>query len=172
VAASKDEHLAALERLGVPVDRQGPLTEYLRLVSAWNERTNLTGARNPEDRVRILIADPWRASGHVKAGRLIDVGSGNGSPGLILALLRPDLEVVLLEPRARRWAFLREAVRHLGVMARVGVERMRSSEFSGPAGNTVTLRAVGLRLEEVERLVLEGGEVLVFGGEPAPAVGF
>jgi 16S rRNA (guanine527-N7)-methyltransferase len=172
VADSNDEHLASLVRLGVPTEHQGPLCEYLQLVAEWNERTNLTGARTPQDRVRVLVADPWRAADHVKPGRLIDVGSGNGSPGLVLALLRSDVQVVLLEPRSRRWAFLREAARHLGVTANVEVERSRSEGFAGPAARTVTLRAVGLTLAAVEHLVLAGGEVLVFGGEPQASAGF
>jgi hypothetical protein len=64
-------------------------------------------------------------------GRLIDVGSGNGSPGLVLALLRDDLEAILLEPRARRWAFLREATRAAG-RGDVEVLRRRHDQYEGP----------------------------------------
>src|SRR4051794_36598931 len=93
-----DDHAAHLERLGIPEDLRPRLCSYLALVATWNERTNLTGARTAEDRVRILVADAWRASVFVEAGSLVDIGSGNGSPGLVLALLRRDLRVTLLEP--------------------------------------------------------------------------
>jgi 16S rRNA (guanine527-N7)-methyltransferase len=99
------------------------------------------------------------------SGRVLDVGAGNGSPGLVLAALRPDLTFVLLEPRSKRWAFLREAVREMGVN-NVVVERHRSDSYSGAPVNTVTMRAVGLLPEEVRHLLVPSGKVLVFGGPP------
>jgi 16S rRNA (guanine527-N7)-methyltransferase len=105
------------------------------------------------------------------AGRLIDVGSGNGSPGLVLALLRDDLQVVLLEPRARRWAFLREAARAAGRPA-VEALRLRHDQYAGVAGQTLTMRALALPLATLAGLVEPGGRVLVFGGTPAAAAPF
>jgi 16S rRNA (guanine527-N7)-methyltransferase len=99
-------------------------------------------------------------------GTLLDVGSGCGSPGLVLALLRDDLEVTLLEPRARRWAFLREASRAAGRPVRV--LRLRHDGYPGPPARTVTLRALALPLAELSALVSAGGRVLVFGGCPRP----
>ena len=104
------------------------------------------------------------AAGLPDPGSLIDVGSGNGSPGLVLALLRDDLEVTLLEPRARRWAFLREAARAAGRPVRV--LRLRHDSYPGPPARTVTLRAVAVPLAELAPLVEPGGRVLVFGGRP------
>ena len=62
-------------------------------------------------RVALLVAPVLPLADLLEPGELLDVGSGNGSPGLVLALLRPRLDVTLLEPRQRRWAFLREAAR-------------------------------------------------------------
>ena len=73
-------------------------------------------------------------------GRLLDVGSGNGSPGVVLAALRPDVAVTLLEPRQRRWAFLREAIRAIG-RPEIDVRRERLEAYGGDAEN-VTLRAL------------------------------
>jgi 16S rRNA (guanine527-N7)-methyltransferase len=95
---------------------------------------------------------------------LIDVGSGNGSPGLVLAVLRSDLSVTLLEPRAKRWAFLREAARLLG-RGDVKVLRSRCEDFPEVA-EMVTMRAVGLVLDVVGRLLVPGGKLFVFGGQP------
>jgi 16S rRNA (guanine527-N7)-methyltransferase len=100
-------------------------------------------------------------------GDLIDVGSGNGSPGLVLALLRDDLEVTLLEPRVRRWAFLREAARAAGRGVRV--LRVRHDGYLGTPAPTVTLRGVALPLAELAELVERGGRLLVFGRRPEPA---
>jgi 16S rRNA (guanine527-N7)-methyltransferase len=167
-----EQHIAPLSDLGIEQARLGPIAQYLALVEAWNERTNLTAARNAEERVRVLIADAWRAAPEVQAGSLIDVGSGNGTPGLVLALLRPDLEVTLLEPRAKRWAFLREAARALG-RGDVRVERARCEDFRPPEpARTITMRAVGIPLATLSHLMTGDGQVLVFGGNPAVSDSF
>lgn len=61
-------------------------------------------------------------------GRLVDVGSGAGLPGIPLAVLRPDLDVTLLEPLQRRSTFLEETVADLGLEERVRVVRARAEE--------------------------------------------
>lgn len=103
-------------------------------------------------------------------GRLIDVGSGNGSPGLVLALLRDDLEVTLLEPRQRRWAFLREAARRAG--REVAVLRARHDQYDGPPAATVTVRALALSLGALRPLLRPGGCAIVFGASPAEEPSF
>jgi len=95
-------------------------------------------------------------------GPLLDVGSGNGSPGLVLALLRPGLPVTLLEPRQRRWAFLREAARAAG-RADVRVLRLRHDAYAGPPAQTVTLRALSLEASQLLPLLRPGGRLLVLG---------
>ena len=123
---------------------------------------NLTGARTPADRVALLVEGVLPAAPHALPGRLIDVGSGNGSPGLVLALVRPELSVVLLEPRQRRWAFLREACRAAG-RPDVEVLRARHDRYAGPAATTVTVRGLDLPLAALAPLVAEGGRALIFG---------
>jgi len=108
------------------------------------------------------VAPVLPALGMPEPGRLIDVGSGNGSPGLVFAVLRADLEVTLLEPRVRRWAFLREAARATGA-ARVSVLRQRHDVYAGPPARTLTVRALALPLVELGPLVEAGGRVLWFG---------
>lgn len=76
------------------------------------------------------------------AGTLVDVGSGAGLPGVVLAALRPDLHVVLLEPMERRVAWLTEVVAELD-LASVEVRRGRAEELHGQlAVEAVTARAV------------------------------
>ncbi len=104
-------------------------------------------------------------------GSLIDLGSGNGSPGLVLALLREDIAATLLEPRQKRWAFLREAARAAGVRS-VRVLRARHDEYDGPSARTLTVRALALPLAELGRLVAPGGRLIVFGLAPEPAAPF
>src|SRR5581483_1625637 len=75
-------------------------------------------------------------------GLVIDLGSGAGLPGIVLAMLLPEAEVVLLEPLARRASFLDESVRQLG-LGNARVCRGRAEDQAGQlAGDVVTARAV------------------------------
>jgi 16S rRNA (guanine527-N7)-methyltransferase len=133
---------------------------------------NLTAARAPAERVSLLVAPVLPAAPLVRPGLLLDVGSGNGSPGLVLALLREDVRAVLLEPRAKRWAFLREAARASGVADRVEVLRARHDGYGGRPADSVALRALSLPLASLAPLVVPGGRLLVFGARPAPDATF
>ena len=117
--------------------------------------------------MRLLVGDVLAAAALPAPGSLIDVGSGNGSPGLVFALLRDDLEVTLLEPRARRWAFLREGARAAGRSVRV--LRVRHDGYPGPPARTVTLRGLTLSLADLAPLVEAGGRLIVLGGRPQRA---
>ncbi len=160
------------------------LALYLDTLASWSERVNLTGARTAEERVEVLVRPVLAALPRLPAGTLVDIGSGNGSPGLVLALVRDDLQATLLEPRARRWAFLREAARAAGART-VDVLRARHDEYQGPSARTVTMRGLRLPLAALAALVEPGGRLIVFGppshrdgGEtfllepPGPAGGF
>jgi len=99
---------------------------------------------------------------------LLDIGSGNGSPGLVLGLLRPDLRVTLLEPRVKRWAFLREAARAAG-RADIEVLRERHHQYQGPQADNLTLRGLAVPLDELLPSLTSDGQILVFG--PVRAAG-
>lgn len=158
-------HAAALARLGLPAPAAGRLERYLDLLAAWSARVNLTAARTPAARVALLVEPVLPALPLVEDGPLIDVGSGNGSPGLVLALLRPELAATLLEPRLRRWAFLREAARAAG-RPEVAVLRQRHDEYAGPPAPAVSVRALALPPAALRPLVAPGGLLLVFGPPP------
>jgi 16S rRNA (guanine527-N7)-methyltransferase len=105
---------------------------------------------------------------------VIDVGSGAGLPGLALAIARPDLPVLLLEPMARRTGFLTEAVTRLRLEGRVTVVRARAEEAAGkvPGADVVTARAVA-PLDRLAAwclpLAVRGGRVLAMKGSTAPS---
>ena len=80
-----------------------------------------------------------------------------------MSALRRDLSFVLLEPRAKRWAFLREAAREMGA-SNVEVVRLRSEDAHDQGADTVTIRAVGVDSLTLEPLLSPGGSVLIFGG--------
>lgn len=100
-------------------------------------------------------------------GRVGDVGSGAGLPGLVLAIARPDVEFVLIEPMERRTAWLSEQVASLG-LDNVEVVRSRSEDWPGAGSlDIVTARAVSaLRtlLPWTAPLVRDGGELALLKG--------
>ena len=157
------EHDALVAALGVDDAARRALVSYLDLLASWSSRVNLTAARAPAARFDLLVRPVAAVAALPAAGTLLDVGSGNGSPGLVFAALRPDVRVTLLEPRVRRWAFLREAARAMGVPAEV--LRQRHDEYSGPPAGTVTVRALKLPPDELAGLAAPGGRVIVFGAE-------
>lgn len=101
--------------------------------------------------------------------RVLDVGSGAGLPGIPLAIARPDLSLVLLEPLLRRANFLTEVVDELGLGDRVEVVRGRAEEYDG-SFEVVTARAVA-PLEKLigwtQKLFLPAGELLALKGATA-----
>jgi 16S rRNA (guanine527-N7)-methyltransferase len=105
-----------------------------------------------------------------KESSVVDVGSGAGLPGIVLAIARPDLTVTLIEPMARRIAFLTEAVASLGLAGAVRVVRARAEEYSGPLADVVTARAVA-PLDRLAAwclpLAAPGGRVLALKGASA-----
>jgi 16S rRNA (guanine527-N7)-methyltransferase len=106
------------------------------------------------------------------SGRVGDVGSGAGLPGIVLAIARPDVEWVLIEPMERRVAWLTEQVDALG-LANVEVVRARAEDWKqGSSLDAVTARAVSaLRtlIPLTAPLVRDGGELILLKGASAPA---
>ena len=104
-------------------------------------------------------------------GRVGDVGSGAGLPGLVLAIARPDVEFVLIEPMERRVAWLNEQVTALG-LDNVEVIRTRAEDWDkGPIFDAVTARAVSALRTLVPitaPLVRDGGELILLKGASAP----
>jgi 16S rRNA (guanine(527)-N(7))-methyltransferase RsmG len=164
-------HAAALAGLHLETPVAESLETFLDLLALWSRRVNLTGAQTPEERVRVLVEDALLAAPDLGAGRLIDVGSGNGSPGLVLALARPDLRVVLLEPRQKRWTFLREAARVL-VRPDIEVVRGKAESYDGGEAENASLRGLAIPLETLAPLLKPGGRVFVFGGSPKASPSF
>lgn len=103
-------------------------------------------------------------------GRLADLGSGAGLPGIVLAMLLPEAEVVLVEPMARRTVFLQECVTSLG-LSNVQIRRGRAEDLAGQVdADVVTARAVAPldRLASMASgLTRPGGLVLAIKGMTA-----
>ena len=93
------------------------IQQYIKILLAWNEKINLTAIRDPLEILYRHFCESMYAVDAVPLdkGRLADVGSGAGFPGLPLKILRPDLQVFLVESNIKKVTFLAEVIRELGL---------------------------------------------------------
>ena len=164
--------LPLAEDLGValPSAALGAFQRYLERLLAWNAKINLTSVTAPDEVVRKHFADslalvPWLGD----ARTLVDVGSGGGFPGAVVALARPGVAITLVEPSTKRAAFLRLLVRELP-LPRVEVRAERIEATVAALGNrfdAAVSRATWDLPEWLERgraLVHPGGSVFAMEG--------
>lgn len=155
------------------------LARYVGRLLAWGERINLTGARSAEAVVDEHLADALPVLAQLPAGPFsgIDVGSGAGLPGVVLAVARPDSRWTLLEPNQKKAAFLAQVRRDLEGSAQLETLRERlEAHVKGAAGryDVAVSRAVWdseAWLEKGRSLVRPGGCLIGLrtdAGEPAP----
>jgi len=160
-----------LEPFGLSLsnDQSGQVIAYLELLLRWNQKINLTALRDPHSCVRRHFGESLYLRRWVELnGRLLDIGSGAGFPGLCLKIVFPELAVTLLEPVAKKRAFLKEVVR-VCEMKWVEVRRERLEDFAGggagPVFDAATARAVG-HLEELMplawRCLKESGDLFLW----------
>lgn len=93
------------------------LDDYLELLERWNRRINLVGTQDRDELRTQHAQDSLTALAHIpaQAERLVDVGSGAGFPGVVIAIARPELKVTALEPIHKKHAFLCTVKRELGL---------------------------------------------------------
>ncbi len=82
------------------------LLAYLALLVKWNKAYNLTAVRDPLQMVSRHLLDSLAVLPHIEGGRLIDVGTGAGLPGVVLAICRPDWRLSLLDSNGKKTRFL------------------------------------------------------------------
>lgn len=152
---------AGLVALGLPAQPlAGRLLDYLALLDRWNKTYNLTAVRDPREMLTRHLLDSLSMWPHVRDGRLADLGTGPGLPGIPLAMARSGLQVSLVESNGKKARFLREAVRSLGLdNARVLESRAEAVAEPG-AYDQVTARA----MDTLAGILAVGGHLLAPGG--------
>ncbi len=169
-------------RLGIPLSPHtvARMVRYLQELMRWNAKVNLTGLTTERDVISKHFLDSLAALKFIAPDqtlirpgpslRILDVGTGAGFPGLVLKLQSPDLAVTLLEPSQKKAAFLHNVIGLLGVAGvAVLIARIENLEPSQPGPfDLVTARAVRpeLVLAEAPRLLVPGGQVLLFRASP------
>jgi 16S rRNA (guanine527-N7)-methyltransferase len=93
------------------------IQQYIEILLTWNEKVNLTAIRDPLEILYRHFCESMYAAEAIplKNGRLADAGSGGGFPGLPLKIIRPDLQVFLVESNIKKVTFLAEVIRELGL---------------------------------------------------------
>jgi 16S rRNA (guanine527-N7)-methyltransferase len=155
------------------------LAAYYELLSGWNKKINLTSIRDLDDGIDRLLLEPIAAARHVPAGvrSIIDIGSGGGSPAIPFKLALPAARLTMVEVKARKSAFLREAVRRLE-LSNAQVETARYEELlTRPelheANDVVSIRAVRIEtrvLTTLQAFLAPGGSLVMFRGPEGPPV--
>lgn len=184
----QDRLIRRARRAGVsiPSDIRAKLEIYYRLLATWNEKINLTGLNLSEpnsDALDRLLVEPVVASRHLSAAarRMIDIGSGGGSPAIPLALMTPSIQLLMVESKTRKSVFLKEALRALELthadVATARFEELLSRPDLHEAHDVLTIRAVRIEtriLMTLQAFVRPGGQLFLFRGavtaDPAEAV--
>ncbi len=127
--------LSGADELDVPLasEAAGRLLDYIELLLRWNRAYNLTAVREPEAMVIRHLLDSLAVLPHLPhCAQLLDIGSGPGIPGIILAVCRPDSEVTLVDSNLKMTRFAARAQRALGLshvtVCRERVERLDSAD--------------------------------------------
>ena len=149
----------------------GPVRAFHDLLAEHGETRGLLGPRElPKLWTRHLLNSAAVVPFLPTSGVIVDLGSGAGLPGIVVAAMLPEAQVVLVEPMERRCAWLTEVVESLG-LTNVEVRRGRAEEFHGAIeADAVTARAVAA-LDRLGRwafpLLVRGGVLVALKGQSA-----
>ena len=168
---------AARANIFLPPELAAALTAYYDLLSRWNQKINLTSLEDPDQAIDRLLLEPLVAVRCLSPEPLtvMDVGSGGGSPAIPMKLAAPANRLIMVEVKARKSAFLGEAVRTLA-LENAQVENARFEELLArpelhEVFDVVTVRAVRIEprvLTTLQAFVRPGGQVLLFRGPTGP----
>ncbi len=152
-----DSLLAAAGLEPLTPEVRSKFDHYLALILRWNARMNLTAVRDPQEILSRHFLESIACARKLPEGigSLLDFGSGAGFPGIPIALCRPEILVTLAESQSKKAAFLREAVRTLGL----------NSEVFGGRAEELTAQFDCATLRAVDRMEL----AYIFGFSPGPA---
>ena len=149
---------------------QQKLLAYLALMQKWNKVHNLTAVRDPEEMVTLHLLDSLSVLPHVQAlspTRLLDVGSGAGLPGIVLALCMPEMQVTTIDAVQKKASFMRQAKAELGIAnLEVIAGRVEQHQPSQPYDLVISraFSEIALFLKLTRHLIAANGHWLAMKG--------
>ncbi|AOA57953.1 16S rRNA (guanine(527)-N(7))-methyltransferase RsmG [Acinetobacter larvae] len=120
------------------------LLQYQDALLLWNKAYNLTAIRDPEDMLVKHLLDSLSILKHLPAGRLLDIGTGGGMPGMMIALCQPERSCVLLDSNGKKIRFLKQFIADLKLDNVIAVQtRVENTESIAQLGqfDVITSRA-------------------------------
>jgi len=152
--------------LVIPDEAQATLLDYLELMAKWNRAYNLTAIRDPLEMVDKHLLDSLSLLPHVADAPLLDVGAGAGLPGLVLAIVRPELEVTTVDAVAKKVRFMEHAIRSLRLNhARALHTRIEALEGHYPQITSRAFASLTDFLTLTRHLLAPGGRWLAMKGQ-------
>jgi 16S rRNA (guanine527-N7)-methyltransferase len=165
----------ALERnmasYGMQLDAEtlARLAEYYALLIRWNQRLHLVAPCSPEEFATRHILESLLLLAHLpQSSRVADIGSGAGLPIIPCLIVRPDLNVMLIESSQKKAVFLREALNHVRVSKGATIIAKTFEESPTPDVGFVTSRALDQFILKLPKLISwspQSATFLFFGGE-------
>ena len=154
--------------LDVSLEAQQKLLQYLSLLSKWNKVYNLTAVRDPLEMVTLHLLDSLSVLPHIQARSLLDVGSGGGLPGIVLAICMPQLKVTTIDTVQKKTIFMRQVKGELGLnnleVVHARVENYQPSEkFEAIISRAFSDTALFVKL--TEHLLAQNGKWLAMKGQ-------
>jgi 16S rRNA (guanine527-N7)-methyltransferase len=164
----KQRLAADARRLGLSLDARA-IDRLAMFLDLMEHRAIPRGLVGESDRARLYerhLLDCLRALAVLRSTdrRLIDMGSGAGLPGIVMACARPDLDIVLVDTRRRAGAFLEAAVDALQLGAEVRIERLEAVEDQADVCTARALAPLSRAWELAHRLLGPGGRLVYFAG--------
>jgi 16S rRNA (guanine527-N7)-methyltransferase len=141
-------------------DAISKLVEYMDVLSEWNKTHNLTSINDVDEMLSVHILDSASIRPYVKGGTLLDVGSGAGLPGMILAILSPALDVTSVESRGKKAQFQMFVANKLK-LKNFSVENSRIEEFD-PVDKFANV--VARAFSDIEQLVVGSKQAIAPNG--------
>ena len=153
--------------LEISVQVQQQLLQYLALLQKWNKVYNLTAVRNPQEMVTLHLLDSLSVLPYLKGPRLLDVGSGAGLPGIVIAICRPELQVTTIDTVQKKTIFMRQVKGELG-LENLYVVHARVEEYhpQQPYDQVISraFSEIALLIQLTRHLIAKGGEWLAMKG--------
>ena len=154
--------------LDVSLEAQAKLLQYLSLLNKWNKVYNLTAVRDPLEMVTLHLLDSLSVLPYIKTKNLLDVGSGGGLPGIVLAICKPELQVTTIDTVQKKAIFMRQVKGELGLnnleVVHARVENYQPSEkFAAIISRAFSELALLVKL--TQHLLAENGQWLAMKGQ-------
>jgi 16S rRNA (guanine527-N7)-methyltransferase len=154
--------------LDVSAEAQQKLLVYLALLQKWNKVYNLTAVRDPLEMVTLHLLDSLSVLPYVKVKSLLDVGSGSGLPGIVLAICLPSLQVTTIDTVQKKAIFMRQVKGELGLdnlqVVHARVESFKPAEkFEAIISRAFSELALFIKL--TKNLLVKNGQWLAMKGQ-------